>query len=141
VLVVVAIMGGVPVPVVDIVDMVAMLDSFMAAARLVCVAVIGVGYMRERVLVVMPLVGRMRVTIVHVVGVSIVLDGGMPAAWTVLMGVLGMDFVHVRSHCSSVRMLTSLSSTESAQARGQADGVWHQKLCQAGPSQHGPRAR
>jgi hypothetical protein len=128
VLVVVALVGGVPVTIVDIVDMIGMRYSLMTAARFVSVAVISVGYVGKRVLVVVAIVRRVRMTIVYIVGVPVVLDAGMPAARTVLMRVLGMDFVRVRSHRSSVRMLTSLStgrasSRDSAQARGRQTGL------------------
>jgi hypothetical protein len=123
VLVVVAFVRGVPVPVVDIIDMVAMLDSVMTAASLVSVAVISVGYVGQRVLVVVALVGGVRVTVVYIVGVSLVLDAGMPAARTVVMRVLGMDLVHVRSHRSSVRILTwLLAGRTSAQPVAMAPG-------------------
>jgi hypothetical protein len=138
VLVIVAFVRGVPVPVVDIVDMVTMLHSVMTAARLVSVAVIIVGYVGQRVLVVVALVGGVRVTVVYVVGVSIVLDAGMPAARTVVMRVLGMDLVHVRSHHSSVRILTWLpAGRTSAQPVAMASGPRGNSAVRAAEP-HGP---
>jgi hypothetical protein len=101
VLVVVALVGGVPVPVVDIVDVVAVRDSVVATAGPVSMVVIVVGHVRRRVLVVVALMGRVRVTIVNVVSMALVLEAHVPAAGTVLMRVLGMDFVDVGSHGSS----------------------------------------
>jgi hypothetical protein len=136
VLVVVAFVRGVPVPVVDIVDMVAMLDSVMTAASLVSVAVISVGYVGQRVLVVVALVGGVRVTVVYIVGVSLVLDAGMPAARTVVMRVLGMDLVHVRSHHSSVRILTCCRLVVHRHSRSR----WCQGLVELrGPGRGAPR--
>ena len=97
-LVVVTLVGGVPVPVMDVVDMIAMLYSVVAAAGFVSVAMVVVGYVRKRVLVVMALVGRVRVTMMYVVGVSVMLDARVSAARTVLMSVLRVDFVDIGSH-------------------------------------------
>jgi hypothetical protein len=139
VLVVVAFVRGVPVPVVDIIDMVAMLDSVMTAASLVSVAVISVGYVGQRVLVVVALVGGVRVTVVYIVGVSLVLDAGMPAARTVVMRVLGMDLVHVRSHRSSVRILTwLLAGRTSAQPVAMAPGPRGNSAIRGAEPPHGP---
>jgi len=88
----------VPVPVMDVVDMIAMLYSVVAAAGFVSVAMVVVGYVRKRVLVVMALVGRVRVTMMYVVGVSVMLDARVSAARTVLMSVLRVDFVDIGSH-------------------------------------------
>jgi hypothetical protein len=98
VLVVVTQVGGVPVPVMDVVDMVAMLYSVVTAAGFVSVVMVVVGYVRKRVLVVMAFVRRVRVTMMYVVGVSLVLDARVPAARAVLMRVLRVDFVDIGSH-------------------------------------------
>jgi hypothetical protein len=73
VLVVVALMAGVPVSVVDVVDMVAVGNGVMPAARLVAVAVLVVGDVRQWVLVVVALVRGVRVAIVHVVDMALML--------------------------------------------------------------------
>jgi hypothetical protein len=101
-LVVVTLVDGMPVPVVDEIDMVAVGYGLVAAAGLVNVFVFSVRYVRERMLIVVTLMGRMRVTIVHVVGMSVMPDAGVPALRTVLVRVLGMNSVRCGSHRSPV---------------------------------------
>lgn len=101
-LVVVAVMSGVPVPVVDIIDMVTVADRVMPASGRVVVVVAFVGEVRQRVLVVVALMGCMRVALVHVVGVALVLHAGVPAARTVIVLVPVMNLVRGGGHHSSV---------------------------------------
>jgi hypothetical protein len=102
VLVVVAIMRCVPVPAVDVIDVVAVADRAMPASGLVGVAVVVVDEVRERVLVVMVLVGCVRVALVHVVGVALTLHAGVPAARAVFVLVPGMNLVRSGAHRSSL---------------------------------------
>jgi hypothetical protein len=102
VLVVVALVGSVPVPIVDIVHVIAVLHGVVAAARFVSVAVLSVRYVRQRVLVIVAFVGRVRVTFVDVIGMSVMLEASVPAAWTMLMRVLRMNGVRLGIHRSPV---------------------------------------
>jgi hypothetical protein len=102
VLVVVAIMRSVPVPAVDVIDVLAVADRVMPTSGLVGVAVVVVDEVRERVLVVMVLVGRVRVALVHVVGVALTLHAGVPAARAVFVLVPGMNLVCSGAHRSSL---------------------------------------
>lgn len=106
-LVVMTLVGSVPVPVMDVVDVVAVAYCVVTAAGFVSVTMISVGYVRQRVLVVMALVGRVRVTFVYIVGMSVMLDARVPAARTVLVRVLGMDSVRVGFHHSPVNLNAS----------------------------------
>lgn len=111
-------------PVMDIVDVVAVAHRVVAAAGFVSVTMISVGYVRQRVLVVMALVGRVRVTFVYIVGMSVMLDARVPAARTVLVRVLGMDSVRVGFHHSPVNLHTSKLARrgrDPAHARAPAD--------------------
>jgi hypothetical protein len=101
VLVVVAVVGGVTVPFVDVIDMVAVRDRLVPAVGAVSVGV-GVGQVRQRVLVVVAIVAGVGVPFVDVVGVACTLHAGVPALRAVLVGVRGMDFVLGGGHCSSL---------------------------------------
>jgi hypothetical protein len=122
VLVVVFLVGRVPVPVMHIIDVVAVAHGVVAAAGFMRVAVAGMGDMRKRVLVVVALVRRMRVTIVYIVGMSVMLDASVAATRTVLVRVFCVHGVRIGSHRSPVVVPTSLSREDSAQALGLADG-------------------
>ena len=87
-LVVMVAVGGVPVPVVRVVDMVSVPDGLVAAVRPVRVGVAGVGQMRERMLVVMIVMRGVRMALVNVIDMPLAFDAGMPAVrpMLVLMG-------------------------------------------------------
>jgi hypothetical protein len=93
VLVVVTRVGGVMMPVVDVVHMIAMGDGFVAAAIAVCVRVLLMSDMGQGMLVVVALMRGMRVALVDVVDVTLVLGGGVPALCPVDMVVPGMNSV------------------------------------------------
>lgn len=109
VLVVVVVMRGMPVPVVGVINMVAVADRVVPAARRVGVAVVGVGEVRQRVLVVVPLVDRVGVALVDVVGVTLVRHTGMAAVGPMLVTMPSMDLVRGGGHCSPV--VTSCGSS------------------------------
>jgi hypothetical protein len=85
VLVVVIPVGGVPVPVVGVVDVAAVRDRFVPAAGAVHVAVPGMGQVRERMLIVVIVVRRVRVSFMHVVDMALALGACMPAGRAVLV--------------------------------------------------------
>jgi hypothetical protein len=101
-LVVVTLVGGMVVPIVHVVHVIAVTHRVMAAARFVSVVVVGVRNVRKRVLVVVALVRRVGVAIMQVVGMSVMPDASMTATRTVLMRVLGMNCVRAGSHRSPV---------------------------------------
>ena len=72
-LVVVVVVGGVAVPVVRVVDMVAVRERLMPAAGPVSVFVAGMSQVRQRVLVVMALMGGVGMAFVDVVDVALAL--------------------------------------------------------------------
>lgn len=102
VLVVVIAVGSVAVPVVLVVDMVAVSDGLVSAVRSVSVPVRGVGHVRQRVLVVVTRVLGVGVALVDVVDVTLALHAGMPAAGPVLVIVRGMNLVSRCCHGSSL---------------------------------------
>jgi hypothetical protein len=80
-LVVVVVVGGVAVPVVHVVDMVAVRERLMPAAGPVSVFVVaGMSQVRQRVLVVMALMGGVGMAFVDVVGMALALHAGVPAS-------------------------------------------------------------
>jgi hypothetical protein len=87
-LVVVITIGGMAVPVVLEVDMVAVGDGLMPAARPVSVLVAGVGQVGQRMLVVVACVLSVGMTFVNVVDMPLTLDASVSAvrAVVVLMG-------------------------------------------------------
>ena len=98
----VAFVGGVAVPVVDVVDVVAVGDGDMSTAFPVGVIVSRVlGVTLGGALVEMPLMGSVKVPVVDVVDMVAVGDGDMPAAVTVDMGVVGVLEVSSAHGCSS----------------------------------------
>src|SRR6266566_5884600 len=93
VLVVVVVVGCVAVPVMGVVDMVAMGDRCMPAAGFVAVVMAGMGQVRHRMLVDMIRMRGMGVAVVHVVDVACAFRPGVAAAWPVLVVMAGMNFV------------------------------------------------
>lgn len=94
--------GGMVVPAMKVVHVVAVVHGVVTAAGFVSVLVVVVGNVREGVLVVVALMRRMGVTIMYVVGMSVMPDASVSAVRTVLMRVLGMNSVRVGSHHSPV---------------------------------------
>jgi hypothetical protein len=93
VFVVVAFVLGVAVPVVHVVDVVAVGYGVVPAALAVLVGVVRVRGMLQGSLVVVAVVRAMRVAVVDVVGVIAVVDGDVAAALAVLVGVVFVDVV------------------------------------------------
>ena len=87
-LVVMIAIGGMPMPVMGVVDVVAVRDRLVAAAGTVDVTVTRMGQVRERVLVVVVIMRRVGVPFVHVVDVSFALSARVPAAWPVYVVVI-----------------------------------------------------
>jgi hypothetical protein len=102
VLVIVIAIGGVTVPVVLIVDMVAVADGLMPAAWPVSVLVAGVGQVGQRMLVVVAGMLGVGMAFVKVVDVTLALHAGMPAAWPMCVLMWGMDFMVGDGHGSSL---------------------------------------
>ena len=102
VLVVVIAVGSVAVPVVLVVDMVAVSDGLVPAVRSVSVPMPGVGQVRQRVLVVVTRVLGVGVALVHVVDMTLALHAGMAAAGSVFVIVCGMNLVSCWCHGSSL---------------------------------------
>jgi hypothetical protein len=91
VLVPMARMGGMPVAVVDVVDMVAMRNGLVAAALTVLMSPMFLGFhMGGLALIPMVTVGMMDVSIVKVVDVVLMLHRGVSAFRTMDMGVVVM---------------------------------------------------
>jgi hypothetical protein len=102
VLVPVAFVGGMAVPVVDVVDVVAVRDGDMSAAFAVGVTVSGVlGVVLGGALVEVSVVGGVQVPVVHIIDVVAVGNGDMSAALTVHMGVVRVLVVGGGHRCSS----------------------------------------
>lgn len=97
-----ALVGGMVVPVMNVVDVIAVAHSGVATVGFVSVLVVVVSRVREGVLVVVALMRRVGVTIMYVVGMSVMADASVPAVRTVLVRVLGMNSVRVGSHHSPV---------------------------------------
>jgi hypothetical protein len=102
VLVVVVPVGCMMVPVMNVVDVVAVLHGVVAAAGLVSVFVISMCYVRERMLVVVAAMRRVGMAIMHVVGMSVMPDARVAAARAMLVRVLGMNSVRIGCHRSPV---------------------------------------
>ncbi len=91
VLVPVAFVGGVTVPIVDVVDVVAVRDGDMSAALPVGVTVSGVlGVVLGGALIEVPVMGGVQVPVVDIVDVIAMRDGDMSAAFPVGVGVVGV---------------------------------------------------
>jgi hypothetical protein len=80
VLVVVIAIGRVPVPVVVVVDVVAMRDRLMPAAGAMRVDMPGMGEVRQRMLIVVVVMRGMGMSFMDIVDVSLALGACMPAA-------------------------------------------------------------
>jgi hypothetical protein len=93
--------GRVPVPVVVVVDVIAVRDRLVPAAGAMCVHMSGVGEVRERMLVVMAVVRSVRMSFVDVVDMALALGTRMPAAGPVDM-VMQVNRMLVGGHGSSL---------------------------------------
>ena len=100
-LVVMITIGSVPVPVVGVVDVVAMLYRLVSAPGSMVMGVLGVRQVRERMLIVVAFVRRMGVSFVHVVDVALALGACVSATGPVHMVVI-MDMMLCGSHLSSL---------------------------------------
>lgn len=96
-----------PVAIMLVIDVVAVPDGRVPAARAMRMLVAGMGQVRQRMLVVVAAVGGMGVALVHVVDVSLALDAGVPAAGPVLVLVPGMNVIIVGCHSSSLLCWTA----------------------------------
>ncbi len=106
-LVVVVAVGGMPVPVMGVVDMVTVGNQLVPAAGPVHVRVGGVGQVRQRMLVVVPVMRSVRMALVHVVGVPLALGTGVPAARAVFVLGVGMNLMIGSCHGSSLLWYTA----------------------------------
>jgi hypothetical protein len=98
----VAFVGGMAVPVVQVVDVIVVGDGHMSTAFSVGVIVSGVlGVALDGAFVEMPVVGSVKVPVVDVVDMIAVGDGYVPAAFTVNMGMVGVLDVSSAHGCSS----------------------------------------
>jgi len=98
----VAFVGGMAVPVMDVVDVVAVRDGDMSAAFAVGVVVSGVlGVVHGAALVEVPVVGGVQVPIVDVVDMIAVGDGDMSTSLTMHVSVVGVLDVGGAHWCSS----------------------------------------
>jgi hypothetical protein len=98
----VTVVGGVTVPVVDVVDVVLVGHGDVAAALPVDVVMIRMlGVILGRALVEMPIVSGMQMTVVDIIDVIAVGDGDVATTVAVNVGVVGMFEVSVRHRCSS----------------------------------------
>jgi hypothetical protein len=79
---------GVQVPVVGIVDVVAVQNRLVSAVGAVHMGVAGMCQVREWMLVVVALVRRVRVSLVHIVDMPLALGACMPTAWPVHVVVI-----------------------------------------------------
>jgi hypothetical protein len=102
VLVVVAIVGRVPVPVVCVVHVARVRDGLVPAAFPVGVTVLVVGDVRQLVLVVVVPVADVGMALVDVIDVALMLDARVPAVRPVAVRVAGMNFVLGGGHYSSL---------------------------------------
>jgi hypothetical protein len=99
--------GGVPVPVMGVVDMITVRNRLMPAAGSVRVRVGGVGQVRQRMLVVMPVMRSVRMTFVHVIRMSLAIGARVPAAGPVLVLGVGMNVMTGSCHRSSLLWCTA----------------------------------
>jgi hypothetical protein len=102
VLVIVVTIGGVPMAVVHVVDVLVVRHRIVTAAWTVGVLMTGVGQVRQRVLVVVLIVGCVRVSFVHVVDMVLALHARVPAAGAVLVAVVRVNDVIAGCHWSSL---------------------------------------
>src|SRR5260370_14664470 len=85
VLVVVVVMGRVPVPVMGVVQVVAVRHGLMPAAGLVRVRVASMGQMRQRMFVVVIVMRCVRMALVHIVNMGRPLNHRLPPARPLLV--------------------------------------------------------
>ena len=107
VLVIVALVDGVTVSVVDVVDMIVVGHCLMPAVLAVDMVVVGMLDVGKRVLVIVATVVGMGVAVVDVVDMVIVIDGSMPTTGPVFMGMVGMYGVVDGSHGFSFEWVTA----------------------------------
>jgi hypothetical protein len=107
VLVVVITVRGVPVPVMDVIQVMIVWLGLVPAAWSVQVVMTGMGQMRQRMLVVVTVVRHVRVALVYVVDVSLPLHARMPAAGAVHVGVFLVSPVVCACHGSSLLCCTA----------------------------------
>jgi hypothetical protein len=93
VLVVVISVGGMPVPVVYIVDVPIVRRGLVPAAGAVHVVMTSMGEVGQWMFVVVVLVRSVRVPLVYVIDVTLTLDAGVPAARSVLVIAVGVFWV------------------------------------------------
>ncbi len=72
--------GSVPVSIMGVVDVVAVRDRLVPAARAMHMTVAGMRQVRERMFIVVAVVRRVSMPFVHVVDMSLALGACMPAA-------------------------------------------------------------
>jgi hypothetical protein len=101
VLIPVTAVGRVAMRTVHVVDVVAVINSFVAAPGAVLVVVRRVGHVLVQLaLVPVAVMLVMCVSVVQVVGVTVVTYRDMPAPFSVRVRVIGMVLVTGRGHCS-----------------------------------------
>jgi hypothetical protein len=87
--------GGVPVPIVHVVDVAIVRHGLVATIGPVQVLVVVVRQVWQRVLVIVPLVWRVRVALVHIVDVPLALHAGVTTAGPVLVVVMRLALMGV----------------------------------------------
>ena len=97
-----AVVPGVAMSVVEVVNMIVVHDGLVSTVLAVLVFVIWVGHVRQSVLVVVVLVCAVRMTVMDVVGMPIVIDGGVPARRAVIVWVFIVNVVLSRGHDPSL---------------------------------------
>ncbi len=93
VLVVMVAVGGMPMPIVRVVDMVIVADGLVPAVRPVRVIVGRMSEMRQRMLVVVVVMRGVRMALVNIIDMPLALDPGMPAVRSVLVLMGGVCFM------------------------------------------------
>ena len=106
-LVIVITIGSMPVPVMLVIDVVAVRDGRVPAPRAVHMLVASVGQVRQWMLVVVAAVRGMSVAFVHVVGVPFALDARVAATRAVHVLVTCMNVIIVGCHSSSLLCWTA----------------------------------
>lgn len=90
--------GCVTVPIMHVIDVVAVKDGHMPTAVSVDMAMAGVLHMRQVAFVVVTVVSAMGVTVVDVVEMALVFDSRVTARGSVLVGVIFVHGVLSRTH-------------------------------------------
>jgi hypothetical protein len=101
VLVVVVAVGRVPVPVMCVIDVVAMRDRLVPAARTVRMDMARVGEMRQRMLVVVVAMGGVGMPFVYIVDMAFALGACVPAARPMSVG-MKVNVMFLLCHDSSL---------------------------------------